>query len=185
MNKVSILIEGKTDKDFICLLLDKMNLDKGKAKFFILGNKSNFFKQENNRYKELLLDIEQEEIGKSLFILDADDEKSDKIYGGYDNTARELTKIVDSLDMKNRSSVYIMCDPTTKIGFLESLILSSIGEKQRQCIGNFLECSEFKSKENHKAVLHQIYKTAYPQTPYDFSHENFTPLKQKLTNLFQ
>jgi len=176
VNKVSIFIEGKTDKGFICLLLDKMNLDEDKVKFFILGNKSNFFKQGNNQYQELLLDIEQEEIEKSLFILDADDK--------YDNTKKELTNSINNLGVKN-SDIYIMCDPTTKIGYLESLILSSISEKQKHCINDFLSCSEFKNKENHKAILHQIYKTAYPQTPYDFSHPNFDTLKQKLTDLFQ
>ena len=184
MNKVSILVENKTDKAFICLLLDAMDLKKDKVKFFNLSNKSNFFKKENNQYKELLLDIEQEEAGKSLFILDADDKRNDAIYGGYDNTKKELTNIINNLGVKD-SDIYIMCDPTTKIGYLESLILSTISGNERKCIDDFLKCSEFKNKENHKAILHKIYKTAYPQTPYNFSHENFTPLKQKLTDLFQ
>lgn len=186
MNKAAILVEGKTDKDFIRILLDVRKLNKDKVKFFSLGNKSNFFKKENDQYKELLLDIEQEEIEKSLFILDADDVKNDAKYGGYDNTKKELINIIDVLKIKN-NDIYIMCDPATKIGYLESLILSSISEEQKQCIDNFISCSKFKSKENHKSILHQIYKMAYPhpQASYNFSHPNFAPLKQKLTELFQ
>lgn len=183
MSKYSVFVEGKTDKDFLCLLLDKMKLDKDKVKFFIFGNKSNFFKADDERYTGFLLDIEQEHTEKSLFIIDADDENVDKKYGGHKNTKRELTDIINSLGIAN-SDIYIMCDSKTKTGYLESLILSSISEDQKQCIDNFLSCSKFKNKENHKAILHQIYQIAYPQAPYDFSHPNFNELKEKLKTLF-
>lgn len=78
-----------------------------------------------------------------------------------------------------------MCDPNTKNGTMESLILSTIEAERRVCIENFLICSEFKSKENHKAILNQIYNMAYPNAPYDFSHSHFDELKNKLKWLFE
>jgi len=96
----------------------------------------------------------------------------------------ELQNIINKLKFADYSDIYITCDPKTKDGYLESLILSTIPEEHKKCIKKFLCCSEFKSKDNHKSILNQIYKIAYPQKPYDFSHENFNSLKQKLTNLF-
>ncbi|MDO8261063.1 MAG: hypothetical protein Q7T50_06245, partial [Candidatus Magasanikbacteria bacterium] len=88
------------------------------------------------------------------------------------------------LSLSGLSDIYVTCNPNTKDGYLESLILSSIPKKQKECIETFLNCSEFKSKDNHKSILNQIYKIAYPNAPYDFSHKNFDELKQKLQNLF-
>ncbi len=78
-----------------------------------------------------------------------------------------------------------MCDPMKKIGYLESLILSTISPEQRACIESFLACSQFESKENHKAILNQIYNMAYPNAPYDFAHSHFDELKTKLRELFE
>ena len=77
-----------------------------------------------------------------------------------------------------------MRDPETNIGYLESFILSTIPTAQRNCIEGFLACSQFKSKESHKAILNQIYKLAYPNAPYNFEHHFFKPLINELTNLF-
>lgn len=180
---VAILCEGKSDKEFLELLLDNLSIEKDSCVFYILGNKSNFFKKDNTKYTELLEDIELEKITKTLFVIDADNIENDSNYGGYDNTERELQNIIKELGLNN-CDIFIMCDPQTRIGYLESLILSTISPEQKQCIDDFLSCSEFKSKDNHKAILHQIYKQAYPQYPYDFSHSNFEILKQKLQDLF-
>lgn len=50
---------------------------------------------------------------------------------------------------------------------------------------HFLDCSKFKLKEHHKAIINQIYKIAYPEAPYNFEHRHFNELKQQLTKLFQ
>jgi len=83
--------------------------------------------------------------------------------------------------------IYHVCCVDIFTGYFNSngLILSTIPLKQKECIETFLECSDFKSKENHKAILNQIYKIAYPKSPFDFSHKNFNELKQKLKNLFK
>jgi len=189
MVKVAILHEGKSNKSydniFLKLLINDLELDIEKVKFFGMGSKSNFFKADNTNYKELQTDIELENILKVLFVVDADDVKNDKVYGGYENTEKGLQEIIQKLSLKKSADYFITCDPKNKSGYLESFILSTIPKEQKECIETFLECSQFKSKENDKAILNKIYKMAYPSTPYDLKHENFGELKCKLRNLFE
>jgi hypothetical protein len=189
MVKVAIFHEGNAkkthDNELLKLLLEKLKLPLEEVKFVGMGGKSNFFKKDNDNYQELLLDIKRKAVVNVLFIVDADYVENDSTYGGIDNTKIELEKIIKELELEEQSDFYITCDPIEQCGYLESLILSSISKEQKECIENFLECSDFKSKENHKAILNQIYKTAYPKAPFDFSHENFNELKQKLKNLFK
>ena len=186
---IAILHEGNAkktnDNKLLKLLLKDLNLDEERVRFFGFGNKSNFFKEDFVSYKELINEIEEESILKVLFVVDADYKKDNEVYGGYKNTKNELDKIIHILGIKDISDIYITCNPTTKDGYLESLILSSIPKEQKECIETFLECSEFKSKENHKAILNEIYRSAYPNAPYNFTSPNFDELKQKLKNLFE
>ncbi len=189
MVKVAILHEGKANKSYdnklLNLLLHEINLDKDNVKFIGMGCKSNFFKKDSEGYKLLKINLDSEQLSKVLFVLDADNDRDDRRYGGYQNTETELRIIIKELELEDLSDIYITCDPVTKCGYLESLILSSIPAEQEKCINYFLECSNFKSKENHKAILNQIYKIAYPKSPYDFSHKNFDVLKSKLKKLFE
>ena len=118
-------------------------------------------------------------------MVDADDLSADSSHGGFDNTEENLSAVINKLGFGNVAVTYIMCDPLTKTGYLESLILSTISNSQRNCIESFLKCSQFQSKEHDKAIHKQIYKLAYPNAPYDFSHSHFTELKAILTNLFR
>lgn len=189
MVKVAILHEGNAqktnDNELLKLLLKKLNLDETRVEFFGFGAKSNFYKVDNVKYGRLRLQIEEESISKVLFVLDADYEENDNKYGGAEKTKAELEKIISALNLSELSDIYVTCDPNTKDGYLESLILSSIPQTQKECIETFLGCSEFTSKENHKSILNQIYKIAYPNAPYDFTHKNFDELKQKLQNIFK
>jgi hypothetical protein len=189
MVKVAIFHEGNSkkthDNELLKLLLQELDLPYDRVKFVGMGSKSNFFNLDNANYKELLLDIKREAIAKVLFVVDADYVENDSVHGSYENCVNELTKIKEALGIEDICDIYITCDPETKDGYLESLILSSIPEKEKKCIEDFLDCSEFKSKENHKAILNQIYKLAYPNAPFDFSHPNFNELKLKLKNLFE
>ena len=186
---VAILHEGNAkktaDNKLLKLLIEKLELDIRKIRFFGLGSKSNFFKKENRAYKELLSEISEGAFSKVLFVVDADYEENDTTYGGFNNTLEKMIAIRKELKIYELSDLYITCDFDTKEGYLESLILSSIPQKQKECIETFLECSEFKSKENDKAILNQIYNHAYPNAPYDFSSDKFDILKQKLKNLFK
>lgn len=188
MVKIAILHEGNAkntnDNGLLKLLIQELNLDIDKVMFFGMARKSNFFKLDNKNYSQLQKGIEREAFNKILFVVDADYEKNDEKHNGYENTENELKNIIDKLEFTDYSDIYITCDPKTKDGYLESLILSTIPKEHKKCIKNFLDCSEFASKDHHKSILNQIYKIAYPQKPYDFSHENFNLLKQKLINLF-
>lgn len=188
MVKVAILHEGKntnkeSDNGLLRLLLEDLDLPVENVKFIGMGTKSNFFKEDNVNYRDLKNDIEAEQISKVLFVVDADYETNDTTYGGYANTRKELQSIIGSLGFTAYSDIYVTCDDT-QCGYLESLILSTIPEKHRTCIESFLDCSDFAFKENHKAILHQIYKTAYPKAPFDLKHSKFDQLKEKLQNLF-
>ncbi len=189
MVKVAILHEGNSkktaDNELLKLLIAELNLNIEEVEFFGFGTKSNFFKLDNRKYRRLKMQIEENVLSKILFVVDADYKENDSKYGGYQNTQVELEKIIIELNLEEKSDIYITCDPIAQCGYLESLILSTIPKEQKECIETFLKCSDFKSKENHKAILNQIYKTAYPKAPFDFSHANFNELKQKLKNLFK
>jgi len=189
MVKIAILHEGNAkktnDNELLKLLIEELKLENNRVVFFGMGVKSHFFKLEHPNYKEIKYRIEDEEINKLLFVVDADYERNDRKYGGYENTEKALKNIIEQLGFKEYSDIYIVCDPATREGYLESLILSTIPLQHKNCLQDFLSCSEFKSKENHKSILNQIYKIGYPNKPYDFSHKNFEELKQKLRNLFE
>jgi len=186
MKSIVILHEGNEknthDNKLIRLLMEDLQLEINAVSFFGMGAKSNFFKAAS--YPEFLTEGVNKTIEKVLLIVDADDIKNDALYGGYENTQHALNEIIAQLNFQEVSSTYIMCDPMTKTGYLESFILSTIPEQQKTCIERFLDCSQFKSKENHKAILNQIYKMAYPNAPYDFKHPHFNDLKTQLTQLF-
>lgn len=190
MKSIAILHEGNTkqtnDNSLITLLINHLELDIRKVDFYGMSRKSNFFNPDYIAYTILKQRVKKGEIKKILFILDTDYEKNDRTYGGFENTEKELNKIISEMvGFQEISRVFITCDPNTEEGYLESFILSTIPEKQRNCIERFLDCSQFKSKENHKAILNQIYNMAYPNAPYNFEHSHFKPLKTALINLFE
>lgn len=185
MVKVSIFHEGNSDYKLLQLLIEHLQFNLSYVQFVKMGSKSNFFDTDNTNYKELLLNRSNESIARVLFVLDADDEENDRKYGGFENTLEQLNATLTNLELDPCYDIYVTCDPNTKCGYLESLILSTISDEQKTCINNFLDCSEFSSKENHKAILNQIYNLGYPNAPFDFSHDNFDELKAKLQHLFE
>ncbi len=186
MKSIFILHEGNNkntnDNKLIRLLINHLNLDSNKIDFHGMGSKSNFFK--TDKYKLFKQAVHTNQIEKILFIIDADNIENDAQYGGYENTQTALNDVINQLGFQKVSRTYVVCDPVTQTGYLESFILSTISETQRKCIECFLECSQFKSKENHKAILNQIYNIAYPDAPYNFEHSYFESLKAELKMLF-
>jgi hypothetical protein len=187
---VAIICEGKNDKDFFeklfrhlaeTKIISDANLKQ--LKFYIFGGKSNVFDATHKRYTELRAEIERTQ--SLLLVVDADNEKNDELNNGFEKTQQGLDKVITDLGFQDvKTDTYIMCDPATKTGYLESLILSTISPEQRVCIECFLACSQFESKESHKAILNQIYNIAYPYAPYNFAHSYFDELKEKLCLLF-
>lgn len=194
MVKVAILHEGNTkslDNRVLRKLiteLEKENpviFDCNRVQYYGLKGKSNFFDISNTSYRDLLPQIEEDQISKVLFVIDADLHENDEVYGGYQNTLNQWeTLVANQLKISAISDVFISCNPTTQKGNIESLLLSTLDDNQRACIQTFLTCSNFKDKENDKAVFHDIYETAYPYAPYDLQHAHFYELKQKLRELF-
>jgi hypothetical protein len=179
--KAAIICEGRGDKEFLKEFIKHLKLEI-EPNFYTFGGKSFILDSAHYKYKEIRSIVDAEPY-KLLFVMDADDVKNDAGYGGFEKTQQALNQVIAQLGLAEISSTYIMCDPITKIGYLESLILSTIPDCQKKCVQTFLECSEFKSKEDHKAVWNGIYKTAYPK-PYDLSHQNLDELKTKLLALF-
>ena len=122
--------------------------------------------------------MEAGQINKISFIVDADDEKDDAKY-------KELKRIINDLGFQDIARFYIVCDPVTKTGYLESLILASLPEEKRKCIARFVECSEINPKQIHKTIINNLYTMAYPEPPYNFDHPYFDKLKTELTHLFK
>ncbi len=187
MVKVAILHEGHakkaTDNWLLKNLISELKLDLTVFQFYGVDTKSNFFKPEAWFYSQLQELIQDGQINKLLFVIDADYSKNDQIHGGYDNTLQSWQKVIKTVGFKEISDLYITCDPRTQDGYLESLLLSTLDEEKVKCIQAFLDCSHFKSKDNHKSILNQIYKTAYPNAPFDLKHPHFDELKQKLRDL--
>lgn len=182
---VAIVCEGKNDRGFLEEIINHhLGSDIKNISFYIFRGKSDLLQATHQRYENLQNLINAGQIKKVLFVIDADNRENDNIFGGYENTQTSLDNTIEKLKITDISQTYIMCDPETKLGYLESLILSTINPEQRNCIECFLNCSQFESKENHKAILNQIYNLAYPNAPYDFSHQHFDELKSKLTQLF-
>ncbi len=106
-----------------------------------MGCKNNFF--DIQRYKIIIQLVNSDQLNKLLFVLDADYESNDSRYGGYDNCYTEIKKMINKLGLSSISSVIIIRDYETNTGYLESLIFSTLSEQHKECIENFLDCSNF------------------------------------------
>jgi len=182
---VKIICEGSSDKNKIAELLGYLEINYREDNFIIMGNKNNIFQIGNNKYKTLKELMKAEKIEKIFFIVDADYKKDNNKYGGYENTQNELRKLINNLKIENKSDFFISCNPTTKDGYLESLLLSTVDENLKKCYDEFLNCIEFEEKNKHKYMIEQLHKLTSPQKPYNFSNDNFNELKEKLIKLFK
>ena len=180
---VRIFVEGEDDKKFIIVFLRKLLKDKavdlGNNTNFddlitIMGNKSKLLEYENYTNTSLLVG---KKIKKALFIFDCDFEEDDKVCGGLEKSKKAIEDLIIQLDWKIKVDYYIFNKN------LDYFIIDTLDDKK-----NFLGCEEcFKLKELNKnrKILTCIYKSLYPKKPYDFKHENFNELKDKLINLFK
>jgi 5S rRNA maturation endonuclease (ribonuclease M5) len=183
---VKIVCEGQSDKNKISEILDFLDIEYSDNNFIILGNKENLLNCDRVEYRTLKGLCKSGQVYKILFLTDADYIKDDKNHG-YDNTKQRVQSLIDDLKLGSFTDCdyYILCDPNTKDGFLESLLLSTISDEIKKCFVELLKCKELEHKNNHKNILEEFYRISSPNRPYDFTHENFTPLKEKLENLFK
>jgi len=184
---VKIVCEGTTDKNKLKEALNFFGIEYKDDIFIVMKNKSNFFKLEleyNDKYATLQTLIQADKIDKILFVIDADYKQNDSVYGGYENSKIAIETTIAALQIKELSDFYICCDPNTKDGYLESLLLSTVDENLKKCYSDFLDCIDIKEKSNHKNIMEQLHKITKPNRPYDFEHANFKELISKLKALF-
>jgi hypothetical protein len=185
MSKVAIFCEGSTDIVFLKEFIEYLGYRKDDVQPYIMDGKPHFFEEGHKYYTDVKNRLEIDAIKSVLFVMDADTiDKNNPNHDGFENTEKKLKNLIVKLGFQSVSDYHIMCHPKKKSGYLESLILSTIDEQTRHCIECFLECSQLASKEDHKAIVHEIYNKLYPNEPYNFDHENFNDLKTKLENLF-
>jgi uncharacterized protein YutE (UPF0331/DUF86 family) len=178
---VRIFCEGSDDKTFLRLLLndlkksgDIIGFENFDSIVKIMGGKSNLLNKDS--YETINKQIGKQ-ISKVLFIFDCDFEEDDKSCGGLEKSKKVIEDLIIELYWKIEVDYYIFNKN------LDYFIIDTLDKKE-----NFLGCEEcFKLKELNKnrKILTCIYKSLYPKKPFDFSHENFDELKEKLKNLFK
>jgi uncharacterized protein YutE (UPF0331/DUF86 family) len=178
---VKIICEGSDDKTFIRLLLNDLkktslipdieNFDSyietmgGKSKLLDPTKYTRFNKQVGTKIKSV------------LFIFDCDFEEDDKVCGGFENSKKAIESLISELAWNIEVDYYIFNKN------LDYFIIDTLDKKE-----NFLgceECFELKTLNKNRKILTCIYKSLYPKKPFDFSHQNFKNLKQKLQKLFE
>jgi hypothetical protein len=181
---VAILFEGKSDKEFFHSLLDECHLDnyqidKTQVVFKNFEGKDNLFNISHTHYNNIETDIAAGKIEKILLIVDADNETDPNPNRGYEASEKKLQEIIDNLGFDIPMDYHIMCDTNQK-GNLESFLLSVLEDNQKECIQKFRDCYKYELTDKW------VYNTFYKQKKYQFyyKHSNFTPLKQKLYDLF-
>ncbi|MDD2776131.1 MAG: hypothetical protein PHU06_09255 [Gallionella sp.] len=195
MKSIWILHEGNAkkthDNALICLLIEHLSqsnpaISLDMVEFHGMGTKSNFF--DSAHYPKLLKDgVATDRISKVLLVVDADYVADNAQYGGFDNTQKELNNVIAELGFESVCETYVMCDPTTKTGCLETFILSMVEPDRKKCLDDFLKCAD---QKDMKRILFGIYNIAYPKyklkfetDSLDFSHPHFDELKNKLLAL--
>lgn len=182
---VAILHEGKDDKKYIKRILEHLNLKYSDENFHEMNNKSNFFKEDYFVYKLLKQKIENEEVEKLLFVLDADNPNDNKVYGGKENTLKELESTISKLDFTFNYEIFVVCEPKSNEGYFETLLLSSVDEKIKDCYINFMKCTGFKGKEQTKTIMTELHEFSSPKKPYSFEHTNFKEIKDFFTDNYK
>lgn len=181
---VRIVCEGSGDRKLLKLLLTHLKIDFTDDNFERMSGKSYLLDNTNKKYKMLKQQVEIQKISKLLFVLDSDYIENDKLYGGYENSERSVQKLIADLSLESISDFFISCNPDTKEGYIESLVLTTIPREHRECIETFLNCSEPRDRKEDKFIVQTVYEKYYPNSGYNFEHENFKPLIDKLRKLF-
>ena len=182
---VKIICEGKGDVKNIKKLLDFLNISYIDDYFIDTNGKSFLLTPTIDKYETLLEQVKGRFIKKILFIVDVDDFKNDQQLCGIQNTTLKIKQLQKDLKVEKISDYFLACDPETKKGYFESLLLSTVDEKVKKCYEDFRICSDLNSKAVDKNILTELHNLTKPEKPYDFSHPNFNELKQKLQNLFE
>lgn len=177
---VAILFEGKSDANIINKICIAYGLPITEIKYYNFEGKDNIFNIGHKYYNELEKDVKSlQRIDKILIVVDADNESDSAPYRGFEASENKLKETIKDLDLSVSIDYYIMCN-TKKEGNLESFLLSVLDDGQLDCIESFRECYKYELSDKW------AYNTFYKQKnhPFDFNHDNFILLKEKLEKLF-
>ena len=175
VSKTLILCEGGNDIGFINKFCRYLELDMKKIVIQKVSGKSNFFKK--STYITIQQQLNRGLYSKILFIIDADFIENDKNYGGYQNSLNELEKIISTLNFRDKAKYFIACDPITKTGNLEHLVLSTLDFRQKECITKLLDCVLDMEVHSDKKIVLSSYEAIFKESPYNLTHSNFDGLK--------
>jgi len=178
-NKALILCEGGNDIGFLRKFCQYLELDvKERIDIQKVSGKSNFFKK--TTYSIIQQKINRGLYSKVLFIVDADYVSNDKTYGGFENSTNGLIRIIKTLHIENKSKVFIACDPLTREGNLEHLVLSTLEQEERNCILKLLDCVLEMDVHSDKKIVLSSYEAIFKESPYNLIHNNFDELRELL-----
>ena len=185
VSKVLIICEGGDDVGLLNRYI-KEYLEYAKTTFQIepMCSKSFLLDAGHSSYSKIKAQVETRQYSKVLFVFDSDFAQNDAQSGGYINSEIKIRSLIQQLGFKGIADYYICCDPITKNGNLEHLLLSSVEQDKRSCIENFIDCIQGMNAESNKKIIFAAYQTIFKEAPYNFDHPNFDELKQKIAWLF-
>ncbi|MCB4745938.1 MAG: hypothetical protein LGB68_02105 [Sulfurovum sp.] len=182
---VRVVCEGVSDVKQIKSILRFLEIEFQEHNFIFTNGKSFLVDNSIPKYKTLLEHIENGFVQKVLFIVDVDNMENDQSLCGIENTTSKIETLQRDLKIENISDYFLACDPKTKKGYFESLLLSTVDDNVKKCYEDFRKCSELNSKSVDKNILTELHNLTKPEKPYDFNHPNFKDIKDKLTDLFK
>ncbi len=180
MVKSLILCEGGEDLGLLTKFLAVKLAQKGAVDVRKLkNNKTDFFNVDS--YRLVIQQLHNKQYKKVLFIVDADHISNDAVYGGYSNTESKLRSIISELGFDGIADIFIACDPLTKEGTMEHLLLSTTESSKRACVEKLINCINGYTPYSNKKIVYNGYSNIFPDTPYNFDHTHFDELISKLT----
>ena len=185
MVKSLFLCEGGDDIGFLNLFIKYLGLKNIVIKK--LDNKSNFFKIEIYREKKIIDMFNTRQYNKLLLIFDSDFQKDNAQTGGFENSKREIKSMIGQLKKEIKYSCdidyCILCNPVSKNGNLEHLIISTLSQDKQKCVNDLLECIKPYKNNGDKKIVLSSYKTIFDEPNYNFRDTNFELLGYKLEQL--
>jgi len=177
---VGIIVEGKTDEEFLEDFLGHLGFARDSYTIKVFDGKDNIFQLTHTHYDRLEKEILAKKIKALLIVCDADDPKDSCPIRGYDVTQNRLDNLITDLAFPLSVSTHIFCDED-RLGFLESFLLSVLDAPQKKCIANFKDCYQYNLTD--KWIFNSFYKQK--EHPFDYGHSRFDELKEKIQSLFE
>lgn len=182
-SKKLFICEGNDDKAFLNKFVKEyMKFQSNKFEIEKMNSKSDIFKIE--KYNSISVKVDVGQYDKVLFFFDSDFLKNDHIFGGYENSETQIKNIITNLKFDDVADYFICCDPSTKNGNLEHLLLAAAEHDKKDCINKFIHCIQGMDTTSNKKIVLTAYKEIFKEYPYNFEHPCFTKLKEKITWLF-